>query len=123
MYAEGRAIGPVRRWGNMLYVADASDCKGSITDLEAKFGIFYEMDIRDISEMMPYMEARVQTLVTSGSDQEDIYEAVRKSGAEGVDRVAAIGEALDFNIVWDRKDIVEIISCTFLNETANSGTE
>ena len=69
------------------------------------------------------MDAKIQTIVSSGSDQEAIYGEIRSAGCPGVDRVCAIGEALDFNTVWDRKDLVEILSCTFLNDVTNTKTE
>ena len=71
---------------------------------------------------MPFMEAKIQTIVSS-SNQAEIYEKIRAAACDGVDRVVAIGEALDFNTVWDRKDLVEMLSCTFSNEMKNSETE
>ena len=115
MYATRKGLGTVRRWGNRLYLVPAA-CGGSLTELEARFGMFYEMDIYSLDELMPYMEGKIQTIVSSGSDQAEIYEKIRGAGCEGVDRVVAIGEALDFNTVWDRKDLVEMLSCSSSNE-------
>ena len=66
------------------------------------------------------MGPKVQTIVCSGSDQELIYEKIRGAGCEGCDRVVAIGEALDFNTTWDRKDLLEMLSCTSSNETTTT---
>ena len=116
MYATHKGLGTVRRWGNRLYVVPAENNGRCLTELEARFGIFYEMNINSLEEMMPYMSGKIQTIVSS-SDQAEIYDKVRSAGCEGVDRVVAIGEALDFNTIWDRKDLVELLSCTSLNET------
>ena len=84
----------------------------------------YENQTSDsIDEMIPFMEAKIQTIVSSGDDQVKIYEGIRSADCPGVDRVVAIGEALDFSTVWDRKDLVELLSCTFLNEETNTKTE
>ena len=85
--------------------------------------MFYEKEIDGLDDLMPFMEAKIQTIVSSGSDQAELYEKIRLADCDGVDRVTAIGEALDFNTVWDRKDLVEMLSCTFLNEMKNSETE
>ena len=122
-YALHNGLGPVRRWGNRLYVADCDQYAGRLSDLEARFGLFYEREITSLADMMPLMEAKIQTIVSSGKDQEKIYDAVRGADCPGVDRVCAVGEALDFDIVWDRKDLVELLSCTFSNETKQSKTE
>ena len=121
-YAVNEGLGSVRKWDNRLYIVPCGHYKGSLTNLEARFGLFYEKKIDGLDEFMPFMEAKVQTIVSS-SNQAEIYEKIRAAACEGVDRVVAIGEALDFNTVWDRKDLVEMLSCTFSNEMKNSETE
>ena len=81
------------------------------------------MEIGSLDELAAYMEASIQTIVSSGDDQKDIYEHMRRAGCDGVDRVICAGEALDFSTVWDRKDLITLLSCTFLNETTNTKTE
>ena len=122
-YALQQGLGKVSRWGNRLYVVPADRSVERLTDLQGRFGLFYEMEIDSMDELLPYMESKIQTVVSSGSNQAQIYELFRRAECEGVDRVVAIGEALDFSIVWDRKDLVEKLSCTFLNETTNTKAE
>ena len=122
-YALHEGLGPVRKWGNRLYVVPCDAYKGDLSGLEARFGLFYEREIDSIDEMIPFMESKIQTIVSSGDDQEEIYEEIRSADCPGVDRVVAIGEALDFSTIWDRKDLVELLSCTFLNETTNTKAE
>ena len=122
-YALHEGLGPVRKWGNRLYVVPCGAYEGNLSELQARFGLFYEREIDSIDEMIPFMEAKIQTIVSSGDDQEEIYEEIRSADCPGVDRVVAIGEALDFSTVWDRKDLVELLSCTFLNEMKTTKTE
>ena len=122
-YALHEGLGPVRKWGNRLYVVPCGAYKGDLSELEARFGLFYEREIDSIDGMIPFMEAKIQTIVSSGDDQMRIYEETRGADCPGVDRVVAIGEALDFSTVWDRKDLVELLSCTFLNEETNTKAE
>ncbi|MGX8774419.1 MAG: acyl-CoA reductase [Bacillota bacterium] len=119
-YAARKGLGTALRTGNRLYRVPVANDGRSLTDLEAKFGMFYEMDIESLDEMTPYMEEKIQTIVSSGSNQDLIYEKMRSAGCEGVDRVVAMGEALDFSTTWDRKDLVEMLSCTSLNGTTNT---
>ena len=106
-----------------MYVVTCGAYKGDLSELEARFGLFYEREIDSIDGMIPFMEAKIQTIVSSGDDQMRIYEETRGADCPGVDRVVAIGEALDFSTVWDRKDLVELLSCTFLNEETNTKAE
>jgi len=123
MYATQKNLGTVRRWGNRLYTVPVPNDGRKLTELEAKFGIFYEMEIETIENLLPYMGPAIQTIVSSGDDQQAIYKSIRSADCPGVDRVVAAGEALDFNTVWDRKDLVEILSCTSLNGTKHTRTE
>ncbi|MCR5035120.1 MAG: hypothetical protein K6B42_06885 [Clostridia bacterium] len=123
MYATQKNLGAAKRWGNRLYVVPVPNDGRKLTDLEARFGMFYEMQIGSLNELAGYMEARIQTIVSSGDNQKDIYEHMRRADCAGVDRVVCAGEALDFNTVWDRKDLIALLSCTFLNETMNTKTE
>ena len=123
MYATQKSLGTVRRWGNRLYTVPIPNDGRNLTEMEAKFGIFYEMEIETIENLLPYMGPAIQTIVSSGDDQQAIYKSIRSADCSGVDRVVAAGEALDFNTVWDRKDLVEILSCTSLNGTKHTRTE
>ena len=122
-YAVNEGLKKKKKWSNRLYVVPCRQYKGSLINLEARFGLFYEKDILSLDELVPFMEEKIQTMVSSGSNQEELYEKIRLAECEGVDRVTAIGEALDFNTVWDRKDLVEMLSCTFSNAMKNSKTE
>ncbi len=122
-FAVNKGLGTVRKWKNRLYVVPWGTYEGSLPNLTARFGLFYEKEIASLDEMMPLMEEKIQTIVSSGSDQAELYERFRAAGCRGVDRVTSIGEALDFNTVWDRKDLVEMLSCTFSNETKTTKTE
>ena len=122
-FAQQEGLGPARKWCNRLYVVPSGAYEGNLSDLQARFGLFYEREIDSIGGMIPFMEAKIQTVVSSGDDQDEKYEEIRSADCPGGDRVVAIGEALDFSTVWDRKDLVELLSCTFLNEMKTTKTE
>ena len=73
-------------------------------------GLFYEFDISSIEELLPYLGAKIQTIVATGDGQQEIYDTIRNAGCPGVDRVVHPGEALDFDTVWDRKDMIEMLT-------------
>lgn len=111
-YAQHEGLMPVRRWGNRLYVIPCESLAGTgtgISGLEAKMGMFYECDITGIEELYPYLDEKIQTVVCD-SRQDEIWKSVRAAGCRGVDRVVSIGEALDFDTVWDRKDLIQMLS-------------
>lgn len=102
-FAKHRGIGPVKIWGNRLYVCACE--KPGLFD--AKMGMFYECELGNMETLYPFLTEKIQTLVTN---IDGIDEKIRARGCPGVDRVVSIGEALDFDTVWDRKDIIDILT-------------
>ncbi|MCQ2546993.1 MAG: hypothetical protein MJ161_05540 [Clostridia bacterium] len=102
-FARHEGLGPVEAWGNRLYV-----CPCEKPELfEAKMGLFYECHIENIEEIFPFLGEKIQTIV---SNTDGLYDRIREAGCAGVDRVVSIGEALDFDSVWDRKDIIDMLT-------------
>lgn len=102
-FAEHQGISPAEMRGNRLYV-----CGCEKPELyEARMGMFYETWLDDIDELYPFLNEKIQTVITN---IDGIADEIRASGCAGVDRVVSIGEALDFDTVWDRKDIIDILS-------------
>lgn len=96
-------LGPVRNWGNRLQV-----CSCTNPELfEGKMGMFFECQLDNINKLYPFLTEKIQTVVTN---IDGIADEIRASGCTGVDRVVSIGEALDFDTIWDRKDIIDILS-------------
>ena len=102
-FADYHGLGQVRRWSNRLYV-----CSCDKPELfEAKMGMFFECQLDDMKKLYPFLTEKIQTVVTN---IDGIYDEIKTSGCSGVDRVVSIGEALDFDTTWDRKDIIDILS-------------
>ena len=113
-YGENEGLETVKAWGNRLYVVP---CRvrdyESLLKPDGRMGLFYETDISSIGELLPLLGDKIQTIVYRGKTgvlPEDIYSSVREANCPGVDRVVAIGEALDFDTVWDRKDLIRLLS-------------
>lgn len=109
-YASREDLGSVKRWGNRLYVVPWEKDDATEDMPEGKFGIFYEREIDNVEEMYPYLNERIQTLVCCGPEEKKILSGIRSAGCAGVDRAVSVGEALDFDTVWDRKDIIGLLS-------------
>lgn len=109
-YALHPLLDTVKRWGNRLYVIPQRKPEAELSDMQAAMGMFYECDIERIEDIYPLLGEKIQTVVSSGDNQEQIYRQIREAGCAGIDRVVSIGEALDFDTVWDRKDMIYMLS-------------
>ena len=111
-FAENPGLGTARRYGNLLYTVPLGTCgqDGKAPLPEGKMGLFYEADLDDIEKLYPYLTEKIQTLVCLGIDPEELMRGIREAGCPGADRAVVPGEALDFDTIWDRKDLIQMLS-------------
>lgn len=101
---------PAKQWGNRLYVIPCETLPERLRELSAGCGMFFEYDLQERKELFPCLTADIQTLVSVGEDLKNLRQEIREAGCPGVDRVVGCGEALQFDLIWDRKNLVELLS-------------
>lgn len=104
------ALRGVERWDNLLYVLTLDRLPENITGLRGKFGLFFQYDVKDLSELAPCIDRTVQTCVCYGVDQQEVRRFVQAYGLRGIDRVVSVGSALDIGVFWDGYDLVRQFS-------------
>lgn len=80
--------------------------------MAGRFGTFFEMQISDLKEIMPFFKRRMQTFVCVGKEKEEIRKWLFEQRITGVDRVVAPGEASNLSLRWDGKDLIEALTRT-----------
>ena len=78
----------------------------NIDSMKAKWGYFYETNIKDINEVFKYSDESTQTLSYFGFDKEYLQDLILKKSYKGIDRVVKIGQALSVSLYWDGYDII-----------------
>ncbi len=68
-------------------------------------GIFYEYELKDIMELAPICNTKMQTVSILGNSERLI--SLIQSGVKGIDRVVQIGKTMDFGFIWDGYDLRE----------------
>lgn len=105
----------IKQYENLLYVVSLqSFIKDKeiidITQYRGKFGLFYELTIHDLEEILPYLNEKVQTIATEGIKPKIIQEWILKHSVRGVDRIVPFGKTVDIGLVWDGYDLVQTLS-------------
>lgn len=59
-----------------------------------------------LESLQPFLRAKDQTLVQYGFSREEIEKFVVETRGRGIDRVVAVGRALDFHHLWDGFDLI-----------------
>lgn len=73
-------------------------------------GLFYETIAPSLEKIFRSLPQSVQTVSYFGFSKEELGNAIAGGNGVGVDRVVPIGQALDFDLVWDGTDLLEALS-------------
>ena len=73
-------------------------------------GLFYECEMADLSSVAQFVTAKDQTMSYFGFDKQELREFVRLLRSRAIDRVVPIGQALNFNQVWDGQNLLTAFS-------------
>lgn len=72
-------------------------------------GLFVELKINQLAELTPQLTSQHQTLSYWGISQEEINSWLATC-LVGIDRAVPLGQALDFNVIWDGIDLIRAFS-------------
>ena len=64
-------------------------------------GFFFECFIENLSELVPLVSKKDQTLAYNGFSKDELCEFAAEVNGAGIDRIVPIGQALNFAPVWD----------------------
>ena len=104
-------IAGVERYaGNKLYVARLEKLPADPTILRGGFGLFFQCGLSSLEALPALLGPKAQTLVCGGLEPEQVARTLTRRHCTGVDRVVALGQALEMDTVWDGKDLIAALS-------------
>jgi hypothetical protein len=104
-------IASIKRSENVLYrVAFSSLPSGDLTRFRGKGGYFYEYDLQNLEELIPFINTKYQTITYFGLDSKNVKEIILKYRLRGIDRIVPVGTALDIGLTWDGYDLIDMLS-------------
>ena len=98
---------------NLINRIQLTSCKGINTSLHCGTGLFYEVSIFELDELITCVSSKIQTVGYFGISKEHLKQFVEKCLPTGIDRIVPIGKALEFSPIWDGysllKDFTRIV--------------
>lgn len=73
-------------------------------------GSFLEYDSEEMSDLLPLLTNKVQTLSYLGMKPEEIADWLIKYGVTGVDRIVPMGKTTDLTLTWDGYNLIQTMS-------------
>jgi hypothetical protein len=77
-----------------------------------RFGTFTEVRISDVEEIGRLVSNEDQTLGYFGYTTVEMAEMIKCLSTDGIDRVVPIGQALNFDTLWDGYDLIRMLTRT-----------
>lgn len=90
---------------NRIVRMELEEISPLIQEYRGNSGIFYEYELRNVMELAPICNEKLQTVAALG-DSEVLLPLIQ-SGVKGIDRVVKIGSTMEFGFVWDGYDLRE----------------
>jgi hypothetical protein len=73
-------------------------------------GYFNEVVISSLDDLIPVINRKFQTIGYLGFTKEELENWVRRSKLLGIDRIVPIGRTMDFSLIWDGHNLVDVLS-------------
>jgi hypothetical protein len=71
-------------------------------------GLFFESSLSSLEELRPLLNRTVQTLSYAGFSQDEFRAFIQAEPIAGIDRIVPMGQALNFDSVWDGYDLIRV---------------
>lgn len=81
-----------------------------IVDFKCAGGLFYEYCTLDRACLSDFITPRFQTMSYFGYDPKALGNWVKAEKPHGIDRIVPLGQAMDFDILWDGYDLIRTLS-------------
>ncbi|MBB36106.1 MAG: acyl-CoA reductase [Hirschia sp.] len=104
------AILNINRWRNDIHTVELSCLPDDLETLRGRFGLFHEFTTMALSDLVPLINGRFQTLTYYGIDKAELQDFIIGNGLTGIDRAVPIGQALDMDTLWDGYDLIHTLS-------------
>lgn len=91
---------------NLLTRIELSEPDARLFSKHCGSGLFYEYATDDLSRLRTIIDQRTQTLSYFGVDTDKLTSLAVQMN-RGIDRIVPVGQALDFDVLWDGYDLFE----------------
>jgi hypothetical protein len=107
---KSETLNSIKLYNGYLFTQNISNNFQKLDTFEINSGYVLETRIKDLSELIPYIDKKFQTLSYFGISKSQFKQFIETHKPAGVDRITPIGSALDIGIVWDGYDLIRTLS-------------
>ncbi len=105
LIAQHENLGKLKNYESLVHIFDNTKLRRNIDNLRGKWGIFFENNIKDLSEINKFVNEKYQTLTYFGFEKKYFENFINKMKPIGIDRIVPIGRSMEMNFFWDGYDL------------------
>lgn len=103
--ALSESLQKVQRTSNELTVIELNGLSPLLRD-SCGGGLLFHVQLNSLDDLIPFASHQDQTLTTLGFSSDELFTLAQSLNGRGFDRIVPIGQALEFNAVWDGYDLL-----------------
>lgn len=95
---------------NLIWRVKNSAIHQDIDLYKCNSGYFNEVVISSLDEISPVISRKYQTIGYLGFTKDELEIWIKNNRPLGIDRIVPLGRTMDFSLIWDGYDLVNILS-------------
>jgi len=113
LYEQAIELSQVRKQecnDNLIWRIELKNLDHNIDQNRCAGGYFSEYHASSLSELIPIITRKYQTLSYYGIPKKDLQKFILNEKPNGIDRIVPIGNTMDFSLVWDGYNLINVLS-------------
>jgi hypothetical protein len=100
----------IKTTDNLLWRVELESLTTDLEKYRCSSGYFLEYHSNSLSELVPIINRKYQTMAYYGFDRYELNKFVLKEKLSGIDRIVPIGQTSSFSVIWDGFDMIKTLS-------------
>tara|TARA_B100000780_G_scaffold66446_1_gene43764 strand:+ start:373 stop:1560 length:1188 start_codon:yes stop_codon:yes gene_type:complete len=103
-------IKKIKNYSNLINIIELNKIKNFSHLNRGRWGLFFEIDLKNLNLLSPNINKYYQTLSYYGLDKKFFEEYLNNNYIRGIDRIVPIGRSMDMSFYWDGYDLKNILT-------------
>ena len=103
-------IKKIKNYDNLINIVELNKIKNFSHLSRGRWGLFFEIDLKNLNSLSPNINKYYQTLTYYGLDKKFFLKYLENNSVRGIDRIVPIGRSMDMSFYWDGYDLKNILT-------------
>lgn len=95
---------------NYIVRIKVESLNNNLMEYRGNCGFFFEYHAKEMKEILPVCSSQCQTISYYGIEKKTLYNFMANLKPRGIDRIVPIGKTMEFSLIWDGYDLINLLS-------------